>query len=263
MIVRSGSGLGDSLYLRPIVEHLLAQGKQVTAASNYPDVFMGTPAKVEPFRRERVDLVAHYVGGKENPRTTLWEDMCAHARLPGVPLRFEWTVRNTPLLKVLRKKAAGRPLLVVHGGREPMGRRDRFGIELMPERAAFCEVLGALSGCYTVRVGAGNEMYSLPSSRDLTNQTSVSDLLDIAAACDGIVAQCSFAVPMAEALGKPLLAVWASKGLLSVTPFIRTVTPAKILSKPISSFVMDDAPVESLRAAAWAWRARHLLAEAA
>lgn len=264
MIVRCGSGLGDSLYLRPLAEHLIARGEKVAVASNYPDVFIGTGATVEPFRRERVDLVAHYVNGKDNPQTTLWQDMLAFAKIAApVPLRFNWEIKNRSLVKGIRKKAAGRPVVVVHGGREPMGRRDRFGIELMPTRDGFCTVLSALADCYTVRVGAGNEMYDLPSTLNMSNLTSISELLDIARDCDGIVAQCSFAIPMAEAFDKPLLAVWSARGLVSPTQFIRTVTPSKILSKPSSSYVMDDAGTEEIRTAAYAWRARHLLRDAA
>ena len=251
--IRGGSGLGDSLYLRPICEHLARDGP-VTVMSNFPDVFIGSGVAVEPFRRDRVDRIAHYVGGKHNLTTTLWQDMCAHAGVE-VALRFDWALKNRRLIRRIEEGAAGRPVLLVHGGREPMGRRDKFGIELLPFEHAFAAVASALDDCYRVRVGRGDQLYPIPCDLDLTNQTSVADVLDIATASAGIVSMCGFPVPLAEALDKPALFVWSSRGLASAHIFINSVTPSKILSKPSSRFVMDDRPVEELQEAARAFRA--------
>lgn len=253
--IRGGSGLGDSLYLRPICEYLARAGNVVTALSNFPDVFLDSGCAVEPFRRDRVDMIAHYVGGKHNAATTIWQDICAHAGV-SVPLRFEWSTRNKRLVRRLEQGAAGRPLLLVHGGREPMGRRDKFGIELLPFEHAFAAVAEALDDCYRVRVGRGDQLYPIPCDIDLTNQTSVADVLDIAKASAGIVSMCGFPLPLAEALDKPALFVWSSRGLASAHSFIKSVTPAKMLSKPSSRFVMDDRPVEELQEAALEFRAR-------
>lgn len=236
--MRGGSGLGDSLLLRPFAAALAERGP-ITVCSSYADAFIGTGAKVEPFRRERIDAVIHYVGGKRNPDTTLWEDMCAQARMD-VRMTFEWTPRNPDLVSFVQRKAAGRPVILVHGGREPMGRRDRYGRELLPEERAFRIALETISDCFTVRIGRDDEIYPVPASLDLWRKTSVSDLLDLAQACDGVVAQCSFAIPLAEGFDKPLLVVWSSRGLRSANEFIRTITPRKMLSKPTSIFAWDD-----------------------
>lgn len=247
--MRGGSGLGDALYLRPIAEDLVRRGHAVTVCSNYGDVFRGSACDVEPFRRERVDLIAHYVGGKDNPCTTIWQDICTHARVPA-RLAFGWQLGDKALVRRVQEKAAGRPLVLVHTGREPMGRRDGFGIELLPRAEAFAAVLGALGDCFTVRVGRGNELYPAATSLDLWNATTVAQLLDLAWVCDGIVSMCGFPIPMAESFDKPALFVWAARGLASANPFIRTVTPAKMLSKPTSRFVIDDWPEDALRDAA-------------
>jgi hypothetical protein len=247
---RSGSGLGDSLYLRPVVDHLIRRGERVTALSDYPDVFLGSGATVEPFRRHHFDLVAHYVGGKTRPNTTIWQDVCIEARLSDVEFAFAWKVRNRERVDEIRTRAAGRPMIIVHGGREPMGRTDGFGREMLPERRGFVAALEALDGCFTVRVGKGAEIYSLPVDLDLSNQTGVADMLDLARKCDGVVAQCSFALPLAECFDKPFLGIWAARGLASSNPFIRTVTPQKMLSKPATSrHIADDWPEADIAAA--------------
>lgn len=247
--IRGGSGLGDSLYLRPICEHLAHDGYRIVVMSNFADVFIDSGCVVEPFRRDRVDMVAHYVGGKRNPATTIWDDICAHAGVT-VPLQFHWQRRNKRLIRQLEQDAAGRPIVLVHGGREPMGRRDKFGIELLPFEDKFNAAIAALDDCFKVRVGRGDTLYQVTCDVDLTNRTSVADVLDIAWASAGVVSMCGFPIPLAEAFDKPALFIWSSRGLASAQQFIKTVTPGKMLSKPISRYVIDDQPVEQLQEAA-------------
>lgn len=238
--IRGGRGLGDSLYLRPIVEKLIADGHQVTALTDYPDVFAGTGALTEPFTRERINVLAHYVGGKQRLGTTQWDDICASAQVV-VPLRTAWTVRNEVLIERLRDLAGGRPLVLVHGGRVPMGRTDGFGQELLPQAEAFYQVLGGLGDCFLVQIGQADQLYALGCDLALNGATSVTDLLDLGRSCDGVVGQCSFAVPLAEVFDRPLLAVWAAKGMqASSHPYVRQITPKKVLSKPSSMFVIDN-----------------------
>lgn len=254
--IRGGRGLGDSLYLRPIVDYLRRLGERVTALSDYPDVFAGSGADVQPFTRQGVNLLAHYTSGMCNPDTTQWQDILRSARMPpGLPLRFDWQVKNHALVDALRVRAAGRPLVLVHGGKEPMNRTDGFGLELMPERWAFVTALEALSDCFLVRVGKGPRLYELPADADLNGGTTVSDLLDVASQCAGIVAQCSFAVPLAECFDKPLLAVWSAQGLVARQAYVRQITPRKVLCGARDAFVMDDWSPERIREVASALRA--------
>lgn len=243
-IIRAGSGLGDSLYLRAIVEYLVRKDRgPVIALSDYPEVFIGSGASVEAFRRHKpLDMVAHYVTRKGLLATSQFADMCIHAGIPPyyVPLEFTWEVRNRPLVDNLRTKARGRPIVLVHGGRAPMARTDGFGAELLPRREAFEAVLEDLRDCYLVRVGKGAALYRLPVDVDLSDSTSVSDIMDLGASCDGAVSQCCFMIPLAEGFGKPLLTLWASAGLNSSTLYVRQIVPEKILSKPTSRHLVDD-----------------------
>jgi len=250
--IRGGSGLGDSIYLRPFVEHYLQRGERVEVCTNYGEVFSGLDVTISPFRRDSVNKVCHYVSGKTRQGTTQWEDLCISAG-EEIPFRFDWTIRNTLMTRDLQAMAAGRPIIMVNGGRPPMGRSDGFAREMLPARAAFDTVLAALDGCFTVEVGKGAELYPLIADVDLADRTTPSDLLDIATVAAGLVGQCSFMIPLAEAFDKPLMVVWAAKGLTSATEFIRLCRPQKILSKPTSTFVMDDWSLEQIAAAAREW----------
>lgn len=253
--IRSGRGLGDSLYLRPITDYLTRLGERVIALSDFPDVFIGSGADVQPFTRQGGILVAHYTSGMSKPDTTQWQDVLRSARMPpGLPLRFDWQVRNHALVDALHVRAAGRPLVLVHGGKEPMNRTDGFGMELVPERAGFVTALDALRDCFLVRVGKGTRLYELPADADLNGDTTVADLLDVASMCAGIVAQCSFAVPLAECFDKPLLAIWSARGLVARESYVRQITPRKVLCGALDSFAMDDWSREKIEEAAIAFR---------
>jgi len=249
--IRSGRGLGDSIYLRAIVDYLVGTGDRVTALSDYPGIFAGSGAKIEAFAREGTVRVAHYTESMGDQSLTQWAAMLRRAGFgPHVPLLIKWQVQNAALVERVRAQAAGRPLILVHGGRVPMERTDGFGAALVPKREAFNCALGALGDCYRVRIGKAPHLYPLPVDADLRGATSVADLLDLASVCDGMLAQCSFAVPLAEVFDKPLLAIWARAGLQSKTTYLRTITPKKVLHNARSRYVMDDSPNEVIQDAA-------------
>lgn len=240
--VRCGRGLGDSIYLRAVVDEYVRCGEQVTALSNYPDVFIGSGAQVEPFTRISRAKAANYTHRMHLPETQ-WASILRSVSLsPDVPLRFTWNVQNQGLVDRLRRQADNRPLLLVHGGHMPMQRGDAWTRDLIPRREAFQWTLDALSQCFTVRVGASRDAYGLNVDKDMNGSTSVSDLLDLFYECDAVVAQCSFAMPLAECFDKPLLGIWSARGLDSRTAYLRSVTPRKVLTKPTSCHVIDDSP---------------------
>jgi len=247
--LRGGSGLGDALYLRPIAEHLLSRGDKVTALTAYREVFSGLDVTVEPFGRERVNIVAHYTHGKMRQESNQWQDICTSARL-SVPMRMVWHTRNTPLVQSVRTLAAGRKIILAHAGREPMGRRDGFGNEMLPKQSAVDDALGALKSAFIIEIGAGPQTYAVRSNLCLLDKTTVPDLFDLVSICAGVVAQCSFCVPLAELFDKPALFVWAARGLDSRQQFIRMTTPRKVLSKPSSTFVIDDYTTQQIQEAA-------------
>jgi ADP-heptose:LPS heptosyltransferase len=132
-----------------------------------------------------------------------------------------------------------------------MGRTDGFGAELLPQPRAFETALRSLDSCFRVQIGDAKQLYRLPHDLSLNGKTSISDIIDIGSICNGIVAQCSFCVPLAEAFNKPFLAVWAAAGMApGVHKYLRAITPKKILSKPSSHHVVDTWSETDIRLAA-------------
>lgn len=253
--IRGGSGLGDAMYVRAVAEYLVSQGHKVEACSNYVDVFAGANVLVTPFRRQRIDRLAHYSTRKGSVGTNQWQDVCDTAGIPRMPLHMDWTVRNAGLVQEVREAAGGKPIVLVHGGRSPMARTDGFGKELLPKVEAFCEVLGELADCFLVQIGRADQIYDLPCDLNLNGATSITDLFDLALSCEAVVGQCSFVIPLAEVFDKPLLIVWAARGMKAdMHPYIKQITPQKVLSKSTSMHVVDDWNAERMREAVHAFR---------
>jgi hypothetical protein len=242
--IRSGMGLGDSLYLQSVCRYFVKKKRQrLKVASAWPDVFrpLGDMVDVIPFTRAGIDILAHYSMRKSIKETTQFQDCCFQAGIHDpVELKLDWTVTSTRLIDEL--KAYGKPIVLVQLPRNPMGRVDGFGKELMPDCTVIQRIIDSLKDrALIVQVGAGQPLFEFTGiDVDLSNKTSVCDLLDIASAADGFLGYCSFMVPLAESFGKPALFVWSSRGLRVVEPFIARITPAKILHARTSQFVIDD-----------------------
>lgn len=251
--LRGGSGLGDAIYIQAIAKHLIGQGYTVEACSDWPDVFstLGPKVKVSPFRRTSITTLAHYSMRRGEKGTTQFQDCCIQARVPrDIPLKLDWMVRNGCLVDSL--KSDGRKIVLVQMPRAPFGRTDGFGLDLLPNWKRLQDAIDDLgSEVVKVQVGSGKAMHAFDGiDIDLTNRTSVTDLLDVASVADGFVGYCSFFVPLAECFDKPALLVWSSKGLRSSEYIIRQMMPEKVISKPsCCRYVIDDCTAHALTAA--------------
>lgn len=238
--IRAGKGLGDSLYLQAVARHL-SQKERLKVCSNWPEVFkpLGNRVEVVPFTRQ-ADINAHYTLRKWRTDTDQFEDCCIQAGIrEPVDFRLDWE----PQTDVLPKG----PVVLVLLPRLPMDRADGFAKELLPSRDSVQSCINRIKPhASIVQIGSGKALYEYEGiDLDLSNKTSVSGLIDAASQADGMLGYCSFLVPLAESLNKPALFVWSRKGLGSRTPFIRQITPRKILHRDSSLYVIDDQPVES------------------
>lgn len=256
--IRAGSGLGDSIYLQSIARHLIERGKKVEVCSNWREVFEPIRDRVliSPFRRDHIHRVAHYTGRKYAPGTDQFQDMCLSAGIAEpVDLRLDWTVRNRLLIE--KARVAGKPIVLVMLPRTPMGRKDGFGAELLPDCRTIQAAIDAIKGqAFIVQIGSGVPLFRFTGiDLDLANRTMVRDIIDLASAAHGFLGYVSFIVPLAESFSKPALLVWSRQGLNSKADrgeFIRAITPKKILHRASSHAVIDDCSREEITQAAHA-----------
>lgn len=250
--IRGGMGIGDAVYLAAVVRHLVSNGQKLEVCTAWPELFSAYAShiKLSPFRRNSIDILAHY-SRRRNWRTTQFQDVCIEAGIKE-PVEFllDWSVSDESLVRRLQEP--GLPIVLVQMPRAPMGRTDGVGHELLPNCARIQSVIDKLKGrALVVQIGAGKPLYRFSGvDVDLRDETTVAQLLDVASVASGMLGYVSFMAPLAEALLKPALFVWSRRGLRSSTGFVRLITPAKILERPSSMFVMDDCPEEELSAAA-------------
>lgn len=243
-------GLGDALYVQSVARHLVTR-ERLRVATSWPDVFrpLGGAVECVPFTRSNIQILAHYSLRKSRP-TTQWEDVCLTAGLKGpVDLRLDWKIEDRALTDALRRFANGRPICLVQLPRAPMGRTDGFGAELLPDCRAIQRAIDTLKHrVLIVQVGAGRPLYKFTGLEvDLTNETRVPQLLDVAAEADGALGYVSFMLPLCESLGKPLLLVWSRRGLKSGTGYVRQITPAKVIHRAdLVRSVCDDEEIEGV-----------------
>ena len=239
--IRAGKGLGDALYLQAVARHI-SRKERLRVCSGWPDVFRNLDVEVVPFTRQ-ADINAHYTLRKWRTDTDQFEDCCIQA---GIKEPVDFLIDWEPAGSFVPNRV--KPVVLVLIPRMPMDRADGFARELLPRREAYQAAIDGLKGLATlVMVGSGKPLYELDGiDVDLTNRTSVSGLLDIASQADGFLGYCSFFVPLAESFNKPGLFVWARAGLMSRTPYIRQITPTKILHRDSSLYVIDDQPIDVL-----------------
>lgn len=244
--IRGGSGLGDAIYLQSVARHLVECGHTVEACSDWPDIFrpLAGRVKTSPFRRKPIDRLAHYANRRHRKESTQFDDCCINAQIGmGIDLRIDWEPVNVELVAMLR--GVGRPVMVVQMPRAPFGRSDGFGEEFLPDCRVIQEMIDRIgSEVYFVQVGKGEPLFDFSGiDLDLTNKTSVSDLMDVGYAADAFLGYCSFIIPIAESFSKPVHLVWSRRGLRSPHEVVRQMTPQKILHRrKTSSFSFDDEP---------------------
>lgn len=248
--IRGGSGLGDALYVQAIARYLIGQGNRVEACSAWADVFrpLGDKVTVSPFRRERINRLAHYASRRGVVGTTQFEDCCLTAGIrEPVELRLDWRPQGPTLLR-----RASRPIVAVMLPRAPMDRKDGFGAELLPDCAVLQRAVDRLKGrASLVQIGKGAPLYQYRGlDLDLANKTTVSELLDVASEVDGFLGYPSFVIPLAESFDKPALIVWSERGLQSRHLVIRQMTPQKLLHGKRSLWFSDARSDEVLNARA-------------
>lgn len=253
VVIRSGSGLGDSIYLQSVVRYFLEHGAIVQARSDYPEVFsqLGGSLRVSPFVKHGVNTIAHYSSRKHVVGTDQFQDCCINAGITEpVEFKLGWVAKPHPVIARLR--SIGKPIVCVGLPRTPMARTDGFGDEVLPDCDRIQQIINELSGQVSfIQIGKGEPRYTFFGlDSDMSNRTRVSEVLDIASLCDGFLGYCSFLVPLAESLSRPGLFVWSRRGLNSGNSFVKAITPKKILHRKTSLSVIDDVSDEEISSAA-------------
>lgn len=245
--IRGGMGLGDALYVQAVARHLTRLGERLKVCTAWPEVFLplGEMVTFAPFRRQDIQILAHYSIRKSQP-TTQFQDVCIQAGIDGpVELKLDWTP-TSDLGEQLKRYEL--PIICVQMARTPMNRTDGFGKELLPDCRVLQRMVHAMKGrALIVQIGSGVPLFKFAGiDIDLSNKTTVCELIDVVQVASGVLGYVSFALPLAESLGKPCLMVWSHRGLKCGTTYVRQITPQKVLHAPTSKYVLDSVPEQEV-----------------
>ena len=237
--IRGESGLGDSIYLYPIVKSYLDNVTEPIAVySNYPEVFLGLKCVVLPFSKKTDDetQIFSYLPDKTNSETTIIEDItssCAY----NINFYKEHKIKNHNLVKkILEHKKNNKKICLI---RYIEPRHNRKGIDNLDCDPTIINkfISEFKKEYYFVGIGTSN-YHDIRCDMDLMGQTSVSDLFDLVFISDLVIAQVGYTVPLCELLHKNNIAIFPKKWQMA-NPFLKTITPNKICGEYTSS-VYDD-----------------------
>jgi len=236
MILRGSMGLGDAVYLNPVVKYYTERGEDVTIITRYPEIFFGLNCKII--------LDENFIDCQNSARTTttgtnIYEDTLIMAGIDKtLPLNFEYvgTKRIFPTSKkvcVIRQPTAP-------------AKGELESVVMIPDSRVYQTIINSFKD-RVFFVLCGKQINSTEKltgcDMDCTSETGIINILETIDGADLILAQPGHFVSMAEALKKKLFCVFARAGLLSQVKRFRFNTPEKILSCKTSVWCIDDDPI--------------------
>lgn len=243
--LNASKGLGDALYLRAAVLHLLDRGEEVTVYTTWPDAFSDLSVTI----KSRQQLLDKPVEGLRSMHKSLRQTLsgmdhfqacCLRAEIKEpVELEMRWTVKRPELVEDIKRKAAGKQILLYQSRRVQNNEYQRL---MAPRRAAFNRYVEKATGYYRIKLGKSSSIEcdtSAPCELDLFDKASIHDAFDIATAADMFFGQDCFLTILAQALNKPFACMFARAALESET-WISNYTPERMIHKKHLCTVLYD-----------------------
>lgn len=246
MQLRASKGLGDAIYLRAMVLHLLDRGEAVEVFTPWREVFADLPVAIRGLSECTGDEAWHHAKPCLHCRIVQAPDLFRMACLQAgitepVPLELRWRPKNVALIERVRREARGRPVLVYQPPKKAANLNERL---LRPHAEAFAAFLSERSDWFRVKVGAAP--YVAPENHppcdlDLFGRTSVSDAFDIATAADAFYGEPCFVTVLAEALDKPVTCMFSRRAIASGRVHICNMRPERLFHKPhLATAIYDE-----------------------
>lgn len=249
--LNSPKGLGDAIYLRAIVLHLLARGETVKIFTPWGEVFSDLPVIIAAADEFSDDDDLHHAMACLHCRVPAIMSLgrfrltCLQARITEpVDLKIDWKVRNAALVSHVRNQANGRAILLY----QPQKISKNSDQELTrPRRDSFDHQVGNLDSFFRIKIGGPTFVSDtgLPCELDLFGKTSVSDVFDIATTSNLIFGEASCFLPsLAEALDKPFVCMFSRRAMEAVSrKRVWSMRPEFLIHKnSLATVVFDDEP---------------------
>jgi hypothetical protein len=179
MKIRGAGGLGDALYLHPVVKHYATSGNNVELSGNYPDIFADIQnVNVRPFcRKAPVNIECTYTKSRaENNGLNQYEDTLRNANITE---NYPFTL-NLPLEKIEIAIPAGKKICIVKSPYARMRKGSICNEDIQPRVELFNEIIDKHRGEYFFIDTGGEDEKNQSAVRcdlDLRGKTNIKQLL--------------------------------------------------------------------------------------
>lgn len=246
--INAPRGLGDAIYLRAVVLHLIGKGEKVKVYTLWPDVFRDLPIEVGDVNAIPDFDNLHHVTAClycQAPAIQLLDKFTLACLQAGIaePVEFkiDWRCRNTKLVDDVRSRAGGRPIMVY----QPL-KKAKNALQKMarPDAGPVHRFVANSADHFRVKVGHPaftDDSPELGCELDLYGKLSVGDVFDVVSGCDTVFGESCFVPVLAEAMDKPLVCMFARRAMESKNKALRGASPARLFKKPhLVRAVYDD-----------------------
>lgn len=251
-------GLGDAIYQRAVVEHILSRGDEVKVWTYWRDLFEDLPVKLAT-KQEIDDLQNKKDLPDHNNLHAV--SACMHCRVPyimgldkftlaclqagieePIELRISWKVRKPDLLRMIQEKADGRPIMVYQSLRKGRTPDDHV---MRPKLEAYRAFINDHADHFRVKLGHHfyvDRTTDLPCELDLTDATmSPTWALDIIYISNLVFGENCYTPIAAQAMNRPFVLMMAREATRSNRPKVRGVLPHRMIQKPhLGKVVFDE-----------------------
>jgi len=238
-------GLGDALYLRAAVLHLLRRKEAVKVYTKWPDVYSDLPVSIGEHGRGFTTAGVRFFTSSvylsdPPPGVDEFTFCCRNAGIEDtVEWRIDWKVRNHALLDRIKRAAGDRKIFIYQPLKVP---RNGDQEALTPNPESFNKVIVAHRDYYRIKLGHPPFVMNdqdLPFELDMFGKGFIFDTLDICTIGDLFFGQPCFVPQVAAALGRPSICMFSRRASIS-DRWIRRVNPEWCVHKKELTKVMYD-----------------------
>lgn len=249
--LNTSKGLGDAICMRAVAFHLVCRGESVEVFTPWPEVFRDLRVTVRPQSAIDDDAELRHVAPcvcriEHVQALDYFTNACQRAGVPDAPLAMGWGVTNRGLVADIRRRAAGRTILVY----QPVKRAHSPDQALVrPRREAFNARVADMGDCYRIKIGNPAFVPDDPDAAcelDLFGRTTVAEAFDVVSAADRVFSEPCFLVLAAQAMDKPTVCMFSRRALASGNHRVSNIRPRRIFNKPHLCTAVWDEPEAAL-----------------
>lgn len=245
--LRGAGGLGDAVYMYPVLKYYLEQGQHVEILTKYPEIYQSLVKAgliITDRYAKQPDRECRYASRYPIQTTTTYRDTLILSGIEKqVPFEMEFNCPRVFYFPTTKKICVIRNIIL------PMKQRGDE-LCLIPDGKCYQAIIDAYKNEYYFVLAGNKNSYRFELTGidlDLTNSLDIPNLLQLISQSNICLSQSCFFLPFSEAINKKCFVVFSAKGFKSPLKFYRHITPAKTINKPeIIGYCVDDEPKNTI-----------------